>query len=92
MIVSDCLAVDCWQDGFHLDGSWTGHRQRVVDVLFERCRAILCGQRSGTVPAELYQSGFYVQSARLVECRTERCRKAGFFCKNQEAGGLVLIS
>jgi hypothetical protein len=90
MTVSDCLAVDCWQDGFHLDGSWTGHRQRAVDVLFERCRGVLCGQRSGTVPAELYQSGFYVQSARLVDCRTERCRKAGFLCKNQEAGGLVL--
>jgi hypothetical protein len=90
MTVSDCLAVDCWQDGFHLDGSWSGHRQLAVDVLFERCRAVLCGQRSGTVPVELYQSGFYVQSARLVDCRTERCRKAGFLCKNQEPGGLVL--
>ena len=91
MIVRDCQAVDCWQDGFHLDGSWNGHRQRVVDVLFERCRAVACGQRSGTVPAELYQSGFYVQSARLVDCHTERCRKAGFLAKNQEAGGLTLI-
>ena len=90
MIVRDCQAIDCWQDGFHLDGSWNGHRQRAVDVLFERCRAVACGQRSGTVPAELYQSGFYVQSARLVDCHTERCRKAGFLCKNQEAGGLVL--
>ena len=90
MIVRDCQAIDCWQDGFHLDGSWNGHRQRAVDVLFERCRAVACGQRSGTVPAELYQSGFYVQSARLVECHAERCRKAGFLCKNQEAGGLVL--
>ena len=62
-----------------------------VDVLFERCRAVACGQRSGTVPAELYQSGFYVQSARLVDCHTERCRKAGFLCKNQEGGGLSLI-
>ena len=42
------------------------------------------------MPAELYQSGFYVQSARLVDCEAERCRKAGFLCKNQEAGGLVL--
>ena len=91
MIVRDCQAVDCWQDGFHLDGSWNGHRQRAVDVLFERCRAVACGQRSGTVPAELYQSGFYVQSARLVDCHTERCRKAGFLCKNQEAGGLSLV-
>ena len=90
MTVRDCQAIDCWQDGFHLDGSWNGHRQRAVDVLFERCRAVLCGQRSGTVPAELYQSGFYVQSARLVDCRAERCRKAGFLCKNQEAGGLVI--
>ncbi len=90
MTVSDSLAVDCWQDGFHLDGSWTGHRQRALDVRFERCRAVLCGQRSGTVPAELYQSGFYVQSATLVDCHTVRCRKAGFLCKNQEPGGLVL--
>ena len=44
----------------------------------------------GTGPAELYQSGFYVQSARLVDCEAERCRKAGFLCMNQEAGGLVL--
>ena len=90
MTVRDCQAIDCWQDGFHLDGSWNGHRQIVKDVLFERCVAVDCGRRSGTVPAELYQSGFYVQSARLVECRTERCRKAGFLCKNQEPGGLVL--
>ena len=68
MTVRDCQAIDCWQDGFHLDGSWDGHRQRAVDVLFERCRAQACGWRSGTGPAELYQSGFYVQSARLVDC------------------------
>ncbi len=90
MIVRECQAVDCWQDGFHLDGSWDGHRQRAVDVLFERCRASACGWRSGTGPAELYQSGFYVQSARLVDCLAERCRKAGFLCKNEESGGLVL--
>ncbi len=90
MTVRDCRAVDCWQDGFHLDGSWDGHRQRAKDILFERCRAVSCGQRSGTGPAELYQSGFYVQSARLVDCEAERCKKAGFLCKNEEAGGLVL--
>ncbi len=64
---------------------------QVVDVLFGRCWAVGCGQRSGTVPAELYQSGFYVQSARFVDCHTERSRKAGFLCKNQEVGGLALI-
>jgi hypothetical protein len=90
LTVRDCQAVDCWQDGFHLDGSWNGHRQRAVDVRFERCRAQACGHRSGMGPAELYQSGFYVQSATLVDCVTENCRKAGFLCKNQEAGGLVL--
>ncbi len=90
MTVRDCQAIDCYQDGFHLDGSWDGHRQRAVGVLFERCRAANCGWRSGTGPAELYQSGFYVQSARLVDCEAERCRKAGFLCKNEEAGGLVL--
>ncbi len=90
LTVRDCQALDCWQDGFHLDGSWKGHRQMVKDVRFERCVAVDCGRRSGTVPTELYQSGFYVQSATLVDCRTERCRKAGFLCKNQEAGWLVL--
>jgi len=90
MTVRDCQAIDCWQDGFHLDGSWNNHRQRAVDVLFERCVAVLSGRRSGTVPTELYQSGFYVQSAKLVDCRTERCRKAGYLWKNQEVGGLVL--
>jgi hypothetical protein len=90
LTVVDCWAVDCWQDGFHLDGSWDGHRQRAKDVLFERCHAVACGQRSGTVPAELYQSGFYVQSARLLGCHTALCRKAGYLCKNQERGGLVL--
>jgi hypothetical protein len=90
MIVRDCQATDCWQDDFHLDGSWDGHRQRAEQVLFERCRASMCGWRSGTGPAELYQSGFYVQSARLVDCEADRCRKAGFLCKNEEAGGLVL--
>ncbi len=91
LTVRDCQAIDCWQDGFHLDGSWDGHRQMVKDVRFERCVAVDCGRRSGTVPAELYQSGFYVQSATLVDCRAERCRKAGYLCKNQEAGGLALI-
>ena len=92
MTVRDCRAIDAWQDGFQLDGScWDGHPQRAVDVLFERCVAVDCGRRSGTVPADLYQSGFYVQSARLVECRAERCRKAGFLCKNEESGGLAII-
>ena len=54
MTVRDCQAVDCWQDGFHLDGSWSGHRQVARDVLLERCRAVACGQRSETVPTELY--------------------------------------
>ena len=90
MTVRDSEAVDCWQDGFHLDGSWNGHRQVAEDVLFERCRASWNGHRSGTKPAELYQSGFYVQSARLVDCMADHNRKAGFLCKNQEAGGLVL--
>ncbi len=90
MTVRDSEAVDCWQDGFHLDGSWNGHRQRAEAVLFERCRASWNGHRSGTKPAELYQSGYYVQSARLVDCTADHNRKAGFLCKNQEVGGLVL--
>ena len=91
MTVRDSEAVDCYQDGFHLDGSWTGHRQRAEEVLFERCRASWNGRRSGTKPAELYQSGYYVQSARLVDCTADHNRKAGYLCKNQEAGGLALL-
>ena len=91
LTVRDSEAVDSYQDGFHLDGSWNGHRQRAEEVLFERCRASWNGRRSGTKPAELYQSGFYVQSARLVDCTADNNRKAGFLCKNQEAGGLALI-
>ena len=64
---------------------------RVPPIRSEHFEAVACGQRSGTVPAELYQSGFYVQSAQLVDCHTERSRKAGFLCENQEAGGLTLI-
>lgn len=90
LTVRDCQAIGAWQDGFHLDGSWNGHRQRAVDVRFERCRAAGCGWRSGTRPAELYQSGFYVQSATLVDCEAEHCRKAGFLAKNNEPGTLVL--
>lgn len=89
MIVRDCWAVNCWQDGFHIDGSWTGHRQQVIDVLFERCHAVGNGWRSGHKPTELYQSGFYVQSGHLVDCVSESNRKAGFLCKN-DGGALVL--
>lgn len=90
MTVRDCQAIDCLQDGFHLDGSWNSHRQIAKDVLFERCVAINCSRRSGIVPAELCQSGFCVLSAKLVDCRTVHCRKAGYLCKNQGGGGLTL--
>lgn len=59
-------------------------------MLFERCRASWNDHRSATKPAELYQSGYDVQSARLVDCTADHNRKAGFLCKNEEAGGLVL--
>jgi hypothetical protein len=65
--------------------------RRFAKILYDLCHAIGCGWLSGTVPAELYQSGSYVQSATLVACEAERCRKAGFLCKNQEAGGLALL-
>ncbi|HIH03607.1 MAG TPA: hypothetical protein HA263_07095, partial [Methanoregulaceae archaeon] len=59
------------------------------EYVHHHCGSVWCS-RSGEGPAELYQSGFYVQSARFVDCEAERCRKAGFLCKNEEVGGLVL--
>lgn len=87
-----CEAIDSWQSGFHMDGSWSGHRQIQKGILLEDCRAIDSGRRSGTVPGELYQSGYYLQSGKLVRCSSSGARKAGFHLKNGEPNSLQLDS
>ena len=92
LTVRDSEAVDCYQDGFHLDGSWTGHRQNQTDVLFERCTATRCGRRTSPASVEKFRSGFYVQTGRLVDCRTEACANAGFGIINEKANSLEVVN
>ena len=92
LTVRDCLVDDAWQDGFHLDGSWTGHRQNQVDVLFERCIATRCGRRTSPASVEKFRSGFYVQTGRLVDCRSEFCANAGFGIINEKANTLEVVN
>lgn len=90
MTVRDCLVDDPWQDGFHLDGSWEGHRQTITDVLFERCTATRAGRRCSAQSVEKFLSGFYTPSGRLVDCHTESCLHAGFAFKNEVPNSLVV--
>jgi hypothetical protein len=92
LTVRDCLVDDAWQDGFHLDGSWTGHRQNQTDVLFERCTATRCGRRTSPASVEKFRSGFYVQTGRLVDCRSEFCANAGFGIINEKANTLEVVN
>ena len=51
------------------------------------------GQRSGTTPAELYQSGYYLQDhVTLNRCQAKNNRKAGYLLKNESPGSVVLDS
>ena len=85
-----CRAVDSWQSGFHMDGSWKGHRQIQKGIVLEQCQSIDSGRRSGTIPGELYQSGYYLQSGTLINCCSSGSRKAGFLLKNGEPNSLTL--
>jgi len=83
-------AEDTYQSGCHTDGSWTGHRQDVEDFVLEDCVAIGCGQRCSPDEVERFCCGIYVQSAQLINCRTERCALAGFGIKNEKPNSLVV--
>lgn len=85
-----CIGTDSWQSTVHMDGSWNGHRQIQRNIRLVDCLSIDAGRRSGTVPGELYQSGYYLQRAELIRCGAIRSRKAGFLMKNQEANSLVM--
>lgn len=90
MIVRDCLAEDPVQDGFHLDGSWDGHRQTVDQVLFERCTARACGRRCPEQSVEKFRTGFYMHAGKLVDCHSNDCAGAGFGFPNEWADSLVV--
>jgi hypothetical protein len=90
LIYLRCRAVDSWQSGFHMDGSWKGHRQIQKGIVLELCQSIDSGRRSGTIPGELYQSGYYLQSGTLINCCSSGSRKAGFHLKNSEPDSLTL--
>lgn len=73
------------QDGVHLDGSWTGHRQRQTNVLVEDCYLVACGARCPVESDEKFRSGIYMQNGTIRNVRTEDCAGAGFALKNQES-------
>lgn len=93
LTVRKCRAVDSWQSGFHTDGSWEGHEQRTADLLFEDCSSEGNGIRSGVIPAELYQSGYYLQEhVTLNRCTAKGNRKAGYLLKNETFKTVLLSS
>jgi len=80
---------DSWQSSFHTDGSWDGHSQVIEDLLFEDCEAVDAGKRAGTLTKEIYESGFYLQSGTLKNCKTVNCR-CGILAGNEVANSLVI--
>lgn len=80
---------DSWQSAFHTDGSWDAHSQSIDNLVFEDCLAVDAGKRAGTIPNEIYESGFYLQSGTLKNCKTTRCR-CGILAGNEVANSLVI--
>jgi hypothetical protein len=80
---------DSWQSAFHTDGSWDGHSQSINNLVFEDCLAVDAGKRAGTIPNEIYESGFYLQSGTLKNCKTVNCR-CGILAGNEVANSLVI--
>ena len=85
MIVRDCESGDPIQDCFHLDGSWTGHRMNITDVLFERCFGWGAGRRCSDQSVEKFWHGIYGPHFRAVDCTFKDCRHAGMALINTEA-------
>lgn len=90
LTVRRCVADDVWQDGFHLDGSWSGHRQNQTGILFEDCLATRCGRRCSTDSVEQFRSGYYLQTGVIRNCRSENCSNAGFGLLNEIPNSLVV--
>lgn len=90
MMVRSTTITDPWQSAFHTDGHWTGHSQKIKNLVFENCVAIGAGKRAGTIPKEMYEAGFYIQDAVLKGCKTKDCR-VGYLVGNVNSGGLTMI-
>lgn len=90
MMVRSTTITDPWQSAFHTDGHWTGHSQKIKNLVFENCVAVGAGKRAGTIPKEMYEAGFYIQDAVLKGCSTKDCR-VGYLVGNVNSGGLTMI-
>lgn len=92
MTLINCEAIDSYQSGFHIDGSWTpDHVQICENVKFINCISKDNGWRSaGKNWPEAYQCGYYLQNARMEGCISSHNKKAGFLFKNEEAGKVYL--
>jgi hypothetical protein len=84
------LIRDSWQSALHWDGSWTGHRQDIVDLVVEDVEIWDAGQRSAGTPKERYQSGVYAPAGTFRRMRTSRCYNCGGLFTNETADSLVI--
>lgn len=85
-----CRAENNLQSGFHCDGHWTGHAQKIVDLIYQECQAVRNGIRCASSMVEKFRCGFYGQSAQYLDCRTEGNAGPGFGIKNQAGNSLVM--
>jgi len=91
--IRGCYIFDSYQSGYHTDGHWNNHEQQQINVVFEDCVAEQCGVRAFAtkLPSELYCSGFYVQDAQLIRCRTINCAKSGIHAKAGYSGKTLRV-
>jgi hypothetical protein len=85
-----CKAEDAVQSGFHCDGSWTGHLQRIVNLIYQECVSVRNGWRCLPQTYEKFRAGFYGQSAEYINCTAEENAGPGFATKNQKPGELKM--
>jgi hypothetical protein len=90
MTVRDCTGGGPIQDCFHMDGSWSGHRMNITDVLFERCHAFGAGRRCNSGSVEKFWHGIYTPHARIIDFTSENCRHAGIALINTESNKVVV--
>ncbi len=93
--VLDCELVrvraeNAVQSGFHCDGEWTGHAQKIVNLIYQECVAVRNGTRCAPGMVEKFRAGFYGQSGQYINCRAEGNAGPGFAYKNQKSRELVV--